>query len=103
AGQDGGGDVPLVGECAQDQAANFGAAGADVPAHFDAAGGPELEVDHGDVRTCGRDAADGVPGRRRLAHDLQIRLGVQERAQAPTDELVVLDDEHQRRRGGVGR
>ena len=51
-------------------------------------------------------AADGLDAVRRLAHDLDVRLGLQQGAQTAPHERVVVGDEqadHGRTRGNIAR
>jgi hypothetical protein len=92
-GEDGGGDVTLVAERAQDQAAHFRMAGADLSADFDAVSLDELDVHDGDIGPLGRDPGEGLTGGPGLAHDREVSFLRDERPKSHAKDLVIVDEE----------
>src|SRR3954451_11679110 len=68
-------------------------AGADLPAHVDAAATGQPHVEHGDVRLARGDAPQRLVGRGRLADDGDVRFRLQQVAQATTYQLVIIQQE----------
>ena len=92
-GEDGGGDVTLVAEGAQDEAAHFRMAGSDLSAEFDAVPFDELDVHDGDVGPLGGNPGEGLAGGPGLAHDEKIGFVRDERPESDAQELVIVDKE----------
>ena len=67
---------------------------ADLAAGLDAVAVLQAHVEHGDVGVEGVDPADGLGLGARLADDLDVALGLEQVAQAPPDDLVVVEQEH---------
>ena len=51
----------------------------------------DVHEDH--VGSCRRGGADGLARRRRLANDLDLRLGVEDRPEAPAHERLIVADQ----------
>ncbi len=100
-------DVLVVLERGHDQHARpLDGVGDDRAGRLDAvhAGHAHVHQHHVGVELAG--AADGLHAVRRLAHDLDVRLGLQQRAQTAAHERVVVGDEqadHDRTRGNIAR
>ena len=68
--------------------------GLDLAAHLDAGAIGQAHVEDGDVRFELADEAHALRGRPRLAHDLEIALRLEQRAQPGPDELMIVEHEH---------
>ena len=62
----------------------------------------QSRVEDGDVGAEGGDARRGLLGEPGLADDHDVAAGLQQRAQALSDDLVVVEQEHPDGRGSVG-
>src|SRR5690606_34073705 len=87
-------DRVVVGERRQHDAGDLGVARADVAADLDAVAVGQPHVAHRDVGARGGDAGQRFLGGARLADDLQVVLGLEELADPPADDLVVVEQEH---------
>ena len=66
---------------------------ADLAAHLDAVAVGQAHVEHGDVGLGRGDPCQGLLGRAGLADDLEVVLGLEQLAQAPPHDLVVVEQE----------
>ena len=71
-----------------------GCVGPDLPADLDAVAVGQADVEDGDVGARRGDPAVGLLGGAGLADDLDVVLGLEELAEAPADDLVVVEQEH---------
>ncbi len=73
----------------------------ELPAQLDAIAVGETHVEHGHIRIGRRQQRQRLPRRAGLADDNEIRLRLQEIAQAPADHLVIVDEEDFHRHAGI--
>src|SRR4051794_10295083 len=92
--EDRGGHRLVVGEGGQHHAGDVWALRADLPADLDAAPVGEAHVEHGDVGVRHRDPAVRLVRRAGLADDLEVVFLVDQLAQAPAHDLVIVQQEH---------
>ena len=76
--------------------------GADLPAHLDAVAVRQADVEDRDVGLGRRDASERLGGAR-LADDLDVVLGLEQLADAPSDDLVVVEQEDTKLGLGIPR
>ncbi len=84
----------VVGERGEDETRRARMKRADVATRFDAVSVLEPDIEHGDVGVERMDPSDCLLGRRRLADDDDVPLGLEQVADAAPHDLVVVEQEH---------
>ena len=84
----------VIGERGQHEAGHLGQLGPDLPADGNAVPVRQPDVKHCHVRPQRGDPGERRRRRARLADDLDVALGLKHVADAPADDLVVVEQEH---------
>jgi two-component system, NarL family, sensor histidine kinase DevS len=84
----------VIRERGQHQAGHLGQPGTDLPADGNAVPVRQPDVKHGHVRPERGDPGDRRGRRARLADDLDVAFGLKHVADAPADDLVIVEQEH---------
>jgi signal transduction histidine kinase len=91
----------VIGEGGKHQAGHLGHPGADLTAHGHTVTVGQPDVEHRHVRAQRRDPGERRRGRARLADYLDVTLGLEHVADAPPDDLVIVEQEHLDRLAGA--